>query len=119
MAINKNVRNVAIVLAIAALVVLIPGGGKGANAAIQAVSLAFLASIAWVGSLLYREHRVALYSLGDTRRAALYAAVGVGAVTLTATSRMWNSTGGEIAWFVLMGGAVYAVVAIVLAARKY
>ncbi len=119
MAINKNVRNVAIVLAIAALVVLIPGGGKGANVAIQAVSLAFLASIAWVGSLLYREHRVALYSLGDTRRAILYAAVGVGAVTLTATSRMWNSTGGEIAWFVLMGGAIYAVVAIVLAARKY
>ncbi len=119
MTINKNVRNVVIVLVIAALVVLIPGGGKGANVAIQAVSLAFLASIAWVGSLLYREHRVALYSLGETRRAILYAAIGVGAVTLTATSRMWNSAGGEIAWFVLMGGAVYAVVAIFLAARKY
>ncbi len=43
-----NLRNVAIVLALAALVALIPGGGTGANVAIQAVSLAFLASIAWV-----------------------------------------------------------------------
>src|SRR5437764_818002 len=33
MAINKNVRNVAIVLGIAALVVLVPGGGKGVNVA--------------------------------------------------------------------------------------
>lgn len=119
MAINKNVRNVVIVLAIAALVVLLPGGGKGATVAIQAISLAFLASIAWVASLLYREHRIALYSLGDTRRAILYGAAGVAAVTLTATQRMWNTAAGEIAWFVLMAGAIYAVVAVVLAARKY
>ena len=119
MTINKNVRNVAIVCVIAALVVFLPGGGKGANVAIQAVSLAFLASIAWVASLMYREHRVALYALGDSRRAILYAAVGVAALTLTATKRMWATAGGEIVWFVLIGGCIYAVVAIVVAARRY
>ncbi len=119
MAINKNVRNVAIVLVIAALVVVLPGGGKAATVVIQAVSLAFLASIAWVASLMYREHRVALYALGDSRRAILYAAVGVAALTLTATHRMWATAGGEIAWFVLMGGCIYAAVAVVWAARKY
>lgn len=119
MTINKNVRNVAIVCVIAALVVFLPGGGKGANVAIQAVSLAFLASIAWVASLMYREHRVALYALGDSRRAILYAAVGVAALTLTATRRMWATAGGEIVWFVLIGGCIYAVVAIVVAARRY
>ena len=119
MTINKNVRNVAIVAVIAALVVFLPGGGKGANVVIQAVSLAFLASIAWVASLMYREHRVALYSLGDSRRAILYAAVGVAALTLTATRRLWATAGGEIVWFVLMGACIYAVVAIVVAARRY
>ena len=119
MTINKNVRNVAIVCVIAALVVFLPGGGKGATVAIQAVSLAFLASIAWVASLMYREHRVALYALGDSRRAILYAAVGVAALTLTATRRMWATAGGEIVWFVLLGGCIYAVVAIVVAARRY
>src|SRR5262245_57088413 len=116
---TKNVRNVAILLAIAALVVLIPGGGTGANVALQAISLAFLASIAWAASRLYREHRVALYSLGDARRATLYGAVAVAVLTLTATPRLWLTGGGEIAWFALLGGAAYAVFAVVWSARKY
>jgi hypothetical protein len=115
----KNARNIAIVLAIAALVVLIPGGGTGASVAVQAVSLAFLGALAWVASRLYREHRVALYSLGDARRATLYGAIAVGALTLTATSRLWQTGTGEIVWFALMGGAAYAAFAVVWSARKY
>ena len=115
----KNARNIAIVLVIAALVVLIPGGGTGASVAVQAVSLAFLGALAWVASRLYREHRVALYSLGDARRATLYGAIAVGALTLTATSRLWQTGTGEIVWFALMGGAAYAAFAVVWSARKY
>ena len=82
---NSNIRNVLIVLVIAALVVAIPGGGTGANVALQAASLVFLGALAWVASVMYRQHRTDLYSLGDGRRAALYAAVAVATVTLTAT----------------------------------
>jgi hypothetical protein len=116
---NKNVRNVAIVLAIAALVVLLPGGGSGAHVAIQAISLAFLGSLAFVASRLYREHRVALYSLGDARRATLYGAVAVATLTLTATPRLWNTGTGEVVWFALLGGSAYAAFAVVWSARKY
>jgi hypothetical protein len=119
MAINKNVRNVLIVLGIAALVVLLPGGGKGANVAIQAVSLGFLAAIGWVAAIMYREHRSALYALGDARRATLYIAVGVAALTLTATSRLWASPVGEIVWIALIAGAAYAVFQVIWSARKY
>jgi hypothetical protein len=114
-----TVRNIAIVLAIAALVVLIPGGGTGAQVATQAVSLAFLAAIVWVASVMYRQHRSTLYSLSDRRRAILYVAAGVAAVTLTATSRLWHTGAGSLAWLVLIGAAVYAVFAVVWAARKY
>jgi hypothetical protein len=116
---TTNVRNIGIVLVLAALVVLIPGGGTGASIAIQTVSLAFLASLGWFASLMYRQHRTELYALGDNRRAALYGAVGVGAVTLTATHRLWQTGSGEIVWFVLMGGAVYALVSVAVSARKY
>ena len=116
---SKNVRNVLIVLAIAALVVLVPGGGTGASVAIQAISLAFLAAIGWVASLMYRQHRTALYSLGDGRRAILYLAVGIATLTLTATSRLWQTGPGEVAWLALIGGAAYAVFAVVWSARKY
>ena len=56
----------------------------------------------------YREHRNSLYSLGDRRRALLYGAVGVIAVTLTATTGSWRTPLGEVAWLVLIAGGIYA-----------
>ena len=116
---NKNVRNILIILVLAALVGLIKGGTTGANFAIQAVSLAFLASIGCVAALMYRQHRIELYALGDFKRATLYVAAAVAVLTLTGTSRLWATAAGEIAWLVLMGGAVYAVFAVFWSARKY
>jgi hypothetical protein len=112
-------RNIAIVLVIAALVAVIPGGGTGATVALQAVSLAFLATLGWFASVSYRQHRSTLYGLGDRRRAILYVAIGVAAVTLTGTTKLWSTPGGSVAWLLLMGGAIYAVFAIFWSARKY
>jgi hypothetical protein len=118
--VTKLARNVIIVLALAAVVVYAPGGGTASQVIIQAVSIAFLASIAWFAAIMYRQHRVALYSLGDGRRAGLYAAVAIAVVTLTATSRLWNTGGGGVlVWLVLVGGAAYTVIAILWAARSY
>jgi hypothetical protein len=119
MTINPNVRNVAIVLVLAALVAFLPGGGTGAGVVIQALSLAFLASLVWVGSILYRQNRTALYSLGNRHRTALYAAAAVLAVTLSATPQLWATSGGSVAWLVLVGASIYVGVAVFLAARKY
>jgi hypothetical protein len=115
----KDLRNIAIVLVLAALVVAIPGGGTGASIAIQAVSLAFLASLGWFAVIMYRQHRAELYGLGENRRVALYAALGVGAIVLTATHRMWQSGSGEIVWFVAIGAAIYTIVAVFVSARRY
>ena len=114
-----SLRNVAIIVVIAAVVAFVPGGGTTGNVVITAVSLIFLAVLAWVASILYREHRTSLYSLGDSRRAALYAAAAVLAVTLTATSKLTSSSAGSVAWLVLVGGSVYTLFAVVWAARRY
>ena len=114
-----TVRNILIILAIAALVVLIPGGGTGANVALQALYLVFLATLAWFAMIMYRQHRTTLYSLGDRRRAVVYAAIVVAGVALTGTSKLWNTGAGSVVWLVLIAGAVYAVAAIVWSARKY
>ena len=119
MNVNATARNVVIILALAALVVLVPGGGTGASVAIQVLSLAFLATLAWFASIMYRQYRLTLYSLGDARRAVLYVSVGVALLTITATSRLWDTGAGIIVWFVLVGGAAYAVLAVVLSARRY
>jgi hypothetical protein len=116
---TTTLRNVAIVLGIAALIVLIPGGGKGANAAGQAIALAFLAVIGWFAYTQYREHRVELESLGANRRAILYVAAGVVVLTLTAEPRLWVRTGGKVAFVLLLGAAAYAALAVIRSARKY
>jgi hypothetical protein len=115
---NTTARNIVIVLAIAALVALLPGGGTGASVALEAVYLGFLAVLWWFASIMYRQHRVSLYGLGDTRRAIFYGALVVAFVTLTATSRLWSSSVGTIVWCVLLVGAAYAVFAVIWSARR-
>ncbi|HEY2317673.1 MAG TPA: hypothetical protein VGH67_05200 [Solirubrobacteraceae bacterium] len=116
---NATVRNVAIIAALAALVAILPGGGTGASVVLTALYLIFLVALVWVATIMYREHRSSLYLLGDGKRALLYGAAGVLAVTLTATQRLWSSPAGSVAWLVLVGVSVYVGFAIVWAARRY
>ena len=46
-------------------------------------------------------------------------AVGVLAVTFTATSRLWSSSPGGVAWLVLIAGAIYAGGSVLYSARRY
>ena len=115
----KTTINIGILLALAAIIDIVPGGGTGANVVVQAISLIFLAALAWVVSLVYRERRNALYSLGDHRRGGLYAAVGMLALTLTATDRLWNSSLGQVGWLVLVAGSVYLGGTMLWSLRRY
>ena len=116
---NKAVRNILIVLVIAARVALIKGGETAAKVGIQAVTLVFLGTIVWFLALTYRERRVSLYGLGDGRRALLAIALGVATLTRTATSRLLGSGAGSVAWLLLLAGSAYAVFAVLWSARKY
>jgi hypothetical protein len=119
MRVNRNVINIVIILAIAAVVAIAPAGGSAASFVIQLVSLGFLAAFAWIASRLYREHRVALYSLGDRRRAILYVAVGVATLTLCAYPRLSLTGGGTVAFLLLLAGCVFAVYRVIRSARSY
>ena len=116
---NATARNIVIILALAAAVAFLPGGGTASSVVLEGLSLVFLAGVAWVASILYREHRGSLYLLGDGKRALLYGAAVVLAVTLTATPRLWHSSAGSIAWLVLVGASVYTGFAVIWAARRY
>lgn len=115
----KTVRNIVIVLVIAAFAAAIPGGGTAATVAFQAVWLLFLATIGWFASVMYRQHRVALYALGDRKRAILYGAIAMATVTLTGTSKLLHTSAGSVVWLVLLGAAAYAAIAVLWSARKY
>jgi hypothetical protein len=116
---DKNIRNVAIIVLIAAAIYAVPRGDFALGFLTQLISLLFLASLAWIGFRLYREHRMELESLGDRNRFLLYAAAGVVALTLTATHRLWNTGLGTIAWLALLSGCVYVGYFVFRASREY
>jgi hypothetical protein len=119
MAHARTVRNVAIVALIAAVVFVLPGGGRAANTFEGALLVAFGAGIAYLGLRLYRENRIALYSLGDRYRGLLYGAIALTLFLIIARARMWHTGLGELLWFTLVGGVVYALLAVYRQWRAY
>jgi hypothetical protein len=115
----KIVRNVAILLVIAAAVEFLPAGGRVANTFATALGVAFAAGLGYAAYWFYRRHRVGIYGLGEQRRGLLYGALAVGAVTLAAKARMWQTGFGEFAWFVLIGLVTYTLVALYRYSRSY
>ena len=115
----KTLRNIAIVVAIAAAVYFIPGGGKLAATFESALWVAFGVGLGYLGLRLYREYRVTIHGLGDLHRALLYGGIALGAFCLAARSRMWHTGLGELAWFVLVGLVVYAFMEVFRHSRSY
>lgn len=60
-----TIRNITIVLLIAAAVEFLPSGGRVANTFAVVLLVAFYTGVAYLGQMLYREHRVSLFSLGS------------------------------------------------------
>jgi hypothetical protein len=112
-------RNVAILVAIAAAVYFVPGGGRVARTFEAVLLVAFGLGIGYFGLRMYREYRIALHSLGDHHRALLYGAVALAVFEWVARERMWLTTVGELAWFVLAGFAVYSLLAVYRHWRAY
>jgi peptidoglycan/LPS O-acetylase OafA/YrhL len=112
-------RNIAIVILIALVVWLAPGGGEGATFIQQLLNALFIVAIALICGILYRQYRGEIFALGDTWRLALYAAVGVAIVTVAASRRLFATGLGALAWFVLVGGASYTLYLVWRQYRSY
>jgi hypothetical protein len=115
----KTARNVAIIVAIAAAVYFIPGGGRAASTFQAAVWVAFGVGIAYFALRVYREQRLTLDGLGDRHRGLLYASLGTAIFLLAGRESMWRTGTGELAWFVLAGLVGYATIVVYRYWRSY
>ena len=112
-------RNIAIILLLALVVWLVPGGGESANFITQLLGAIFIVMIAIGCGILYRNFRGEIFSLGDAWRFALYAAVGIAVVTVAATGRLFETGAGAVLWFALVGGASYTLYLVWQRHRSY
>ncbi len=66
------------------------------------------------------ERRETIFGLEDRQRGILYAAIALGAITLVATSRMWDAGPlGALLWLAFMGAAIWGLVTVWRAYREY
>ena len=109
----KHVRNILIIIGLALVVWLVPGGGTGSSTIYNLLTIILTAGLLFFGYRLYMEHRATIFGLGDNQRALLYGSVAVATVALLATNRLWNDGGlGALVWFALFslaGWGIYRV----------
>jgi hypothetical protein len=115
----QTARNIAIILALAAAIDFLPGGGNAAAAVLAALMMIFLAAIAWLVYRVYREQQLTLSTLTDARKAGLFGAVGGIALLVVAYDDFRSWTGGLVLWIALMAGCVAIIFLIWRRATTY
>lgn len=116
---GKHIRNIAIIVALALIVWLVPGGARAGVTVSNVLGLLFAAGFVFFGYRFYMEHREELLGLEDRQRGILYASLTLIAVALIGTERMWNTGGGAVLWLVLIGIGGWGVYTVFRAARAY
>ena len=115
----KHVRNWAIVLLLGAIVYAAPGAGPAAGLLAWVLSVIFFGVLVWFAVVMYRQYRGELHATGERTRVLAYGSVGLAVLTLTATSRLWDTGPGTVAWFALLAAASYGVYAAWRSYRTY
>jgi hypothetical protein len=114
----KAARNAAIVALLALGVWALPGGGTAADFFGALLFVLLTVGLVLFAGRMYLEHRTDIYALGDRYRAIMYVSLGVAVWTLAA-GRLFESGGGTVLWFALMGGAAYGLYATFRHSREY
>ncbi len=115
----RTLRDVAIIMLLALAVAFTPSGGNAADTILTAITMGFLAGIAWMLFVLSRQNQLTLAALSDGRRAILYAALGMIALLIAGSDRLFSTGGGTLLWIVLLGASVAAIWRVWLDANSY
>ena len=119
MAVSTTARNVLILLAIAAAVAFLPGGGETAGVIGSLLSIGITVTFVLLGIRFYRENRVAIFSLGDRHRAIAYGSLAALVVAFAGRQKLTDSAAGSIVLVLLFAGAVGGAYAVWRHHRSY
>lgn len=112
-------RNFAIIALIALLLTVLPGGGDATNTVLLALSMCFLASLAYFVWRAHKENPMMIDSLSEGWRAMHWAAIGTLAFLVAGIDEMFDSGAGTLLWIALFAGSIFALVRVFQEARSY
>jgi hypothetical protein len=116
---NTHLRNAAILIVLALIVWLLPGGGTASTTISSVIWIIFLGGLLFLGYRVYMENRETIFGLEDRQRGILYASLALATITIVATGRMWESGGGAMVWLALLALAVAGLYSVWQRHRAY
>jgi TRAP-type C4-dicarboxylate transport system permease small subunit len=117
---GKHLRNIAIIVLLALVVWLVPGGDAASLTVSNVLGVVFIGGLLFFGYRLYMEHRDTILGLEERQRGILYASLALGTITLVATRRLWDEGGlGAVIWMLFIGLAVWGLFSVWQAYRQY
>jgi hypothetical protein len=115
----KHLRNAGIVVLLALIVWLVPGGDRAGVTISSLLGIVFAGGLLFLGFRMYMEHRETIFGLEERQRGILYASLALGTVAIVGTRRMWATGAGALVWLVLIALAGYGLVMVWRAYRTY
>lgn len=109
----------AIIMLLAFCVAFVPAGGNVAEAVLTAITMGFLAGLAWMVYVIGRQNQLTLAALSDARRGILYAALGMIVLLVAGSDELTANGAGTLAWIVLLGASIAAIWRIWIDANSY
>jgi len=99
-----------VVMLVALVIVVLPGGGNVLDVLLTLLSIIFLAAIAFLGYRLFRQYRFDIETLEPNVRLTVYASIGLAILTFVATNRLFDAGGlGVLLWFALLALCSYGL----------
>jgi drug/metabolite transporter (DMT)-like permease len=99
-----------VVMLVALVIVVLPGGGNVLEVLLTLLSIIFLAAIAFLGYRLFRQYRFDIETLEPNVRLTMYGSIGLAVITFVATNRLFDAGGlGVLLWFALLALCSYGL----------
>ena len=105
-------RNIAIILLLALIVDVVPGGGNAARAIMTAITLIFCALIGFAGYQLYRANRLTYVGLTDRQRAILLGSLGAIVLMIAGLDELTSTGVGLLVWLAVIALSIFSLVKI-------
>jgi hypothetical protein len=116
----KHLRNAGIIVVLALIVWLVPGGGQASVTVSNLLGLVFAGGILFLVYRIYMERRDTIMGLPDRQRGILYGSLALAAVAIVGTRKMWDAGGGgAIVWLVLIAISAFGLYSAWQAYRTY
>jgi hypothetical protein len=116
---GKHLRNIAILIVLALIVWLVPGGDRASLTLSNLLGIVLAGGFVFFGYRLYMEHRATIMGLEDRQRGILYASLALLVIAIVGFGRMWQTGGGGLLWLALVAISCWGVYSVWRAWRAY